>query len=130
MTDHDIAEITAPQDSYIAELEIQLELQKNAMRQMIYAIFGRDLESDEGTEVGQMVAWIHGLRAENTKLIGAEQDAQYYKDRHTELRTALEIYANKDNWNQKDMQTGAFDWFMRGNAGWEIAEAALKNNKP
>jgi hypothetical protein len=46
------------------------------------------------------------------------------------LKAALEIYANKENWNQKDMRTGAFDWFMRGNAGWDIAESALKNNKP
>lgn len=41
------------------------------------------------------------------------------------LRAALEIYATPDNWRQKDTRTGAFDWFLRGNAGWDIAQAAL-----
>jgi hypothetical protein len=42
-----------------------------------------------------------------------------------ELRAALELYASSDNWRQKDTRTGAFDWFLRGNAGWDIADAAL-----
>lgn len=53
--------------------------------------------------------------------------AQYEKLRreNQELRKALEIYATPDNWRQKDLRTGQFDWFLRGNAGWDIAQRAL-----
>ena len=45
--------------------------------------------------------------------------------RADKLAAALEIYATPDTWRQKDTRTGAFDWFLRGNAGWDIAQAAL-----
>ena len=46
-------------------------------------------------------------------------------DENNRMREALGIYANPENWQQKDTRTGAFDWFLRGFSGWDIADAAL-----
>jgi hypothetical protein len=99
----DVGLLLDPRMIELEKLEIQLEHQLGAMRRMIYAIFGRDLEQDEGTEVGLMVDWINGLRAENTKMKqeydaalaecrkrkGIEQDRDAYK----QLLGSLFIYA-------------------------------------
>jgi hypothetical protein len=50
------------------EAQAQLKAQMEAMRLIVFAMFGRDLEPTEQVAVVAMVEWIEGLRAENTKL--------------------------------------------------------------
>jgi hypothetical protein len=90
--------------------------------------------------IEQVADRLNGLEAENKELKrelltinrrSADSDKELVNQiigdgqRIRELVAALKQYATKDNWNQKDMQSGHFDWFMLGNAGWDIAEAAL-----
>lgn len=63
--------------------------------------------------------WFHGWEASLT----AE------RERADKLAEALKKYANKDNWRQRDVTSGDFGWFMLGNAGWDIADAALAAHK-
>ena len=68
----------------IDKLEGEAELHRAAMRQIVFAVFGRDLAEDEHTDVDSICEWIRGLRAENQKIleraVQAEADARDFAE--------------------------------------------------
>lgn len=72
-----------------------------------------------GVEVRELVNKLYVPFTDHQKQI-AELEAE-----NKRLREALKIYANPDKWAQRYGNQGAWDWFLCGHSGWDIAESAL-----